>query len=337
MEEGVKVSVVIICNGRDLLVETCLYAVSAATYGMEAELFVIDNNSPDRAADYLAPLFPDVVFIRKEETFPDVELHREMLRKMAGEYILLLDARVIIGEDLIRTMCYFMDEHSEIGAVGPKVLDIHGAFVPESKRAFPSATTAFYKKTGLSFLFPASSRFNRYYLPHLSMDMKHRVEMVSSSFMMLSRVAIEKVGWPAPGEMKYEEDVEIAFRLAKGGFKCYYLPERVVHCGKGTGLESSMRRRLLVVAREENFKETKAACLSYFSGWEYVNLWNLNEERVLGAINRNNQMKGFTDIAVCYPDVRFEQVLLLMDKMENKRIAYHIYNQKNRVLVSPGK
>ena len=35
-------------------------------------------------------------------------------------------------------------------------------------------------------------------------------------------------------------------------------------------------------------------------------------------------MKRFTDLAFCYPDVRFEQMLLLMDKMVDKKINYHI-------------
>ena len=59
---------------------------------------------------------------------------------------------------------------------------------------------------------------------------------------------------------------------------------------------------------------------------EYVNLWNLNEERVMDAICRRNQMKRFTDLVFCYPDVRFEQMLLLRDKVADKRINYHIVN-----------
>ena len=53
-------------------------------------------------------------------------------------------------------------------------------------------------------------------------------------------------------------------------------------------------------------------------------LWNLNEERVMDAICRRNQMKRFTDLVFCYPDARFEQMLLLMDKVADKRINYHI-------------
>ena len=57
---------------------------------------------------------------------------------------------------------------------------------------------------------------------------------------------------------------------------------------------------------------------------EFVNLWDLDVERVMDAICRRNQMKRFTDLVFCYPDARFEQMLLLMDKVADKRINYHI-------------
>ena len=44
----------------------------------------------------------------------------------------------------------------------------------------------------------------------------------------------------------------------------------------------------------------------------------------MDAICRRNQMKRFTDLVFCYPDARFEQMLLLMDKVADKRINYHI-------------
>lgn len=334
MDEEIKISVVIICNNTKFFTEQCLYSVCAATYGLEAELFVIDNNSADQAADYLAPLFPQIEFIRKKETFSEVELHREMFQKTVGEYVLLLNAHVIIGEDIIRTMCYFMDEHSDVGAVGPEVLDIHGSFVPESKRCFPSIWTAFCRKMWLSSLFPNSAHFNKYHLPYLDRNKKHRVDVVSDSFTLLRRSTMETVGWP-DNEMKYTEDIEIASRLAEGGFKCFYLPERVLHYGVEKNKEKITHRRLLVIAYEESFKEIKAACVKRMPELEFVNLWNLNEVRVMDAICRSNQMKGFTDIVVCYPDIRFEQLMMLMDKMENKRMTYHIYNKKSGTLVSP--
>ena len=66
---------------------------------------------------------------------------------------------------------------------------------------------------------------------------------------------------------------------------------------------------------------------------EFVNHWNLDEVRAMDAICRRNQMKRFTDWAFCYPDMRFEQMLLLMDRVTDKRITYHIYNKESKRLM----
>ena len=53
------------------------------------------------------------------------------------------------------------------------------------------------------------------------------------------------------------------------------------------------------------------------------------EEQVLKMnemvrVRYKDMMKRFTDLVFCYPDARFEQMLLLMDKVADKRINYHI-------------
>lgn len=100
---------------------------------------------------------------------------------------------------------------------------------------------------------------------------------------------------------------------------------------------STPHRRLLVLCQEENFEKVKVACLKHIPELEFINLWDLDEERIMDAICRKNRIKAFTDIAFCYPDARFEQMLLFMDKMVNKKTTYHIYNRKNGQLMSPGK
>jgi GT2 family glycosyltransferase len=99
--------------------------------------------------------------------------------------------------------------------------------------------------------------------------------------------------------------------------------------------KKAKRRRLLILCREAHFETIKAIAVKRFPELEYVNLWDLDIERAMDAICRRNQMKAFTDIAFCYPDVRFEQMLLFMDTLVNKKTVYHIYNKVSGQLVSP--
>ena len=95
-------------------------------------------------------------------------------------------------------------------------------------------------------------------------------------------------------------------------------------------------RRLLVISDAVHYEQVKMACGEAMPSLERANLWNLDEERVMNAICRRNQMKGFTDYAFCYPDVRFEQMLLFMDTLKSRQVSYHIFNTKSGRLVSAG-
>ena len=109
--------------------------------------------------------------------------------------------------------------------------------------------------------------------------------------------------------------------------------------GKGPAKQKKKglpHRRLLVISEADHFDQVKMACGEAMPTLERASLWNLDEERVMNAICRRNQMKGFTDYVFCYPDVRFEQMLLFMDTLKSKQVSYHIFNTKSGRLVSAG-
>ena len=62
--EETKLSVIIVNYNVKYFLEQCLYSVRAAVTGMDAEVFVVDNNSTDGSVEYLRPKFPEVVSSR---------------------------------------------------------------------------------------------------------------------------------------------------------------------------------------------------------------------------------------------------------------------------------
>jgi GT2 family glycosyltransferase len=393
MYRDIKVSVVIVSYNVKFFLEQCLLSVRAATAGMEVETFVVDNHSADGSAAYLRPKFPGVTFIENSDNPGFAVANNQAIRLCRGEYVLLLNPDTVIGEESIRTLCYFMDEHTDAGGVGVKMLDGHGVFLPESKRSFPSPWTAFCKIFGLSALFPRSNVFARYSLPRLNPNKRHKVDVLAGAFMMIRHEALDKTGLLDEAFFMYGEDIDLSYRLALGGYANYYVPERILHykgestkrgdmsfvrnfygamrifyqkfyprsgwlasfcirlaisikalgatlkrsAGTNAQTKKIKNRRLLILCREDHFEQVKAACVKRTPELEYVNLWDLDVERAMDAICRRNQMKAFTDVAFCCQDMRFEQMLLFMDTMVNKKTTYHIYNMESGQLVSPGK
>lgn len=393
MYEEVKISVVIVNYNVKYFVEQCLYSVEAAVGNLSAEVFVVDNHSTDGSIDYLKPRFPEVIFIENDDNPGFAKANNQAIRICSGQYVLLLNPDTVIGEESLRSLCFFMDEHPEAGGIGVKMLDGHGVFLPESKRSFPSPWVSFCKLFGLSKLFPRSRFFARYALRYLDENERHPVDVLAGAFMLMRHEALDKVGLLDESFFMYGEDIDLSYRMVLGGYTNYYLPERILHYkGESTkhgdmkyikafygamilffkkyyphsgrlmggliymavGLKAfaaalvapfrskpsrkrMKHRRLLVLCREADFEKIKSLCAEQMPELEFVNHWNLDDERALDVICRRNQMKGFTDLAVCYPDMRFEQILLLMDRMPNKKITFHIYITKSGRLISPGK
>lgn len=387
-----KISIIIVNYNVKYFLEQCLLSVRAASTGLDAEVFVVDNHSTDGSVDYLQPKFPEVVFIENQDNPGFAKANNQAIEQCKGEYVLLLNPDTVIGEESLRTLCYFMDEHAKAGGIGLKMLDGHGAFLAESKRSFPSPWVSFCKIFGLSQLFPTSRVFARYSLPYLDKEKQHKVEVLAGAFMLLRHEALEKIGLLDESFFMYGEDIDLSYRMVLGGYKNYYIPERILHYkGESTkhgdmkyvkafygamliffkkyyphsgwlmgffiklaillraslagltrmlGIKQKTKckhKRLLVICRKDNYKTIKAACIKRMPELEHINLWNLDEERVMDAICRRNQMKEFTDYAICYPDARFEQLLLLMDSMVSKKVTYHIYCKESGQLISPGK
>ena len=176
-----KLSIIIVNYNVKYFLEQCLCSVRAATRGMEAEVLVVDNHSADGSVEYLRPRFPEVTFIENKDNPGFAKANNQAIRISSGEYVLLLNPDTVIGEESMRSLCFFMDEHPEAGGIGVKMLDGHGAFLAESKRSFPSPWVSFCKIFGLSKLFPSSPLFARYSLPYLNKEKQHRVVVSSWS------------------------------------------------------------------------------------------------------------------------------------------------------------
>ncbi|MCC8143574.1 MAG: glycosyltransferase family 2 protein, partial [Tannerellaceae bacterium] len=289
-----KLSIIIVNYNVKYFVEQCLWSVRAALAGMEAEIFVVDNNSSDGSVAYLEPRFPEVAFIANKDNPGFAVANNQAIRQCTGEYVLLLNPDTLIGEDCLRSLCYFMDEHPQAGGVGVKMMDGHGMFLIESKRSFPSPWNSFCKIFGLSRLFPHSPRYARYNLCYLDENKTHKVEVLAGAFMLLRYEALEKVGLLDEAFFMYGEDIDLSYRICQGGYKNYYIPERILHY-KG---EST---------RHNDIKYIKAfygAMLIFFkkyypkSGWLssfFIRLAITGRTSVaacLGLLGRNKKRKG---------------------------------------------
>lgn len=168
--------------------------------------------------------FPEVKLIVNTDNPGFAIANNQAIRQSSGEYILILNPDTLVEEDTFRQCLAFMDAHPEAGAMGVRLIDGSGKFLPESKRGFPSPWVAFCKTFGLSSLFPRSPVFNKYYLGHLDEHEINEVDVLAGCFMFMRRTALDKAGLLDEAFFMYGEDIDLSYRITKAGFKNYYYP-----------------------------------------------------------------------------------------------------------------
>ncbi len=230
---GMKLSVVIVNYNVRYFLEQCLYAAKKACSSIEAEIFVVDNNSVDGSCQLVREKLPDIRLIENYDNKGFSKANNQAIRLAKGDYILLLNPDTIVEEDSLMKCLHFMDEHPEAGGLGVKMIDGKGRFLPESKRGLPTPLVAFYKIFGLSSLFSHSKRFARYYLGHLDKDQTHEVDVLAGAFMMLRRSVLNEIGLLDETFFMYGEDIDLSYRISQAGFKNYYFSGTTIIHYKG--------------------------------------------------------------------------------------------------------
>lgn len=234
MTHPYDISVVIVnYNVRHFLVECLESFYRSKTDGLSIEVFVVDNASIDGSVEVVQSQYPDVKLIANTDNVGFSTANNQAIRVAAGEYILLLNPDTVLEEDTLR-ICYdYMAAHSQVGALGVKMIDGAGTFLPESKRALPTAWNSFTKLAGLSSLFPSSRLFNGYALGHLSKDERHRIEVLCGAFMFMPKQVLDEVGLLDERFFMYGEDIDLSYRIVKGGYEVHYIPDTTIIHYKG--------------------------------------------------------------------------------------------------------
>lgn len=261
-----QLSVIIVSYNVRHFLEQTLLSVLRASAGLDVEIIVVDNHSADDSVEMVRQQFGNCVrLVANTQNTGFSVANNQGIALARGRYALLLNPDTVLQEDCLQKTLDFMEAHPEAGAVGVRMLDGKGNFLPESKRGLPTPWVAFCKMVGLSTFFPHSRTFNHYYLGHLSADAIHRIEILSGAFMFIRREALDKAGWFDEAFFMYGEDIDLSYRLLQAGYHNYYLPHtRIIHYkGESTKRGSLNYVRVfyqaMIIFAQKHFKGQRAS------------------------------------------------------------------------------
>lgn len=257
-----KLSIIIVNYNVKYFLYQCLKSIRASQCSFDYEVIVVDNHSRDHSHEFIPQQFPSVKYLYLPENLGFSKANNVGLKEAQGEYILFLNPDTLIAEDTLAICVDFMDQHPEAGALGVKMIDASGQYLPESKRGLPTPETAFYKVTGLSSLFPGSKKINRYHLGYLDKNELNEVEILSGAFMMVRKNILNQTGGFDENYFMYGEDIDLSYRIRLLGYKNYYLPYTTILHYKGESTKKDTLKYVLtfyqamaIFARTHFFKK----------------------------------------------------------------------------------
>ncbi|MCX6325932.1 MAG: glycosyltransferase family 2 protein [Bacteroidia bacterium] len=281
-----ELSVIIVSfNVRDFL-KQCLLSVKKASENIDCEIFVVDNNSTDDSRVMVEQEFPEVILITNRVNSGFSVANNQAIKLAKCRFILLINPDTRVEYDTFTKCINFMNDHPDAGAMGVRMVNGEGRFLPESKRALPTPKTAFFKIFGLSFLFPESRLFNRYYMSHIDSFETSKTEIISGAFMFIRLEALIKTGLLDEDFFMYGEDIDLSYRLLQAGYNNYYYPDtQIIHFkGKSTGknnitdiLHFYKAMRIYVRKRAEEGK---------FNSWYFLIILAIYFREGLAHLNR---------------------------------------------------
>jgi GT2 family glycosyltransferase len=127
----------------------------------------------------------------------------------------------------------YLDEHSQVGVVGPRLLNPDGTFQRSCWQGFPSLRSAFVDAFYLWRLIPRSQLVQSSELLDTPGDEPVEVDHVLGACMMVRSEVIQKVGGMDEDFFLFLEETEWCYRIKKAGWKICFLPTaKIIHVGQ---------------------------------------------------------------------------------------------------------
>jgi GT2 family glycosyltransferase len=210
-------------NNREMTLQ-CLESIFASTQRISFEVVVVDNGSTDGSYEAIREQFPRVKLIRNETRLGFSTNHNKALAQAQGRYLMILNDDTLVLPEAFDRLVEFMDEHPQVGATGPKLLNPDGTNQPAFDR-FPSPWYEAFR--------PLSSNL---WIRTWDVETPLSVDWVCGACMVVRREAVERVGLLDPQfDPLYAEETDWCFRLKRNGWEVLHVPSaQVIHYGGAT-------------------------------------------------------------------------------------------------------
>jgi GT2 family glycosyltransferase len=203
------------------------------------ETVLVDNASADNTLEAVADRFPATRRIRLERN-EGLAARNHGMRVARGRLRMWLDSDALLTEGALETMVGFMDEHPEVGVLGPRLIYPDGT-LQLSTRRFPPLMLPFMRRPPLARFFEDGPAIQRHLMAHDPHDRVREVEYVIGACQLFREEAQAAAGEVDSWMFFGHDDADWCFRIRSAGFKVVYCPDAaVIHDYRRTSASSPL-------------------------------------------------------------------------------------------------
>ncbi|SIT98057.1 Glycosyltransferase, GT2 family [Epilithonimonas bovis DSM 19482] len=226
-----KVSVIIVHYQVPGFLKNCIFSIQENFLGFDYEIIVVDNHSPDPSWKALMDEFPQVHFVLLDENLGFSKANNLGVKQAKAEYVYILNPDTEIEGDYFKEVLDFADSQDALGAVGLRMHNAKGLFLPESKRSVPALVNSFEK------LFTKLSNDSKtYYRNDIDETDIAEVDIMTGANLLMKKTVYEEVGGFDERYFMYGEDIDLCYTILQRGYKNYYYGRYAIlhHKGEST-------------------------------------------------------------------------------------------------------
>ncbi len=222
-------SIIITHHNTPELLDLCLNSINRTTKNIKKEIIVVDSEVKEKTEELIKEKYPEVKFIPFKKNVGYAKIVNAGLKKARGDYILILNADVIVLEKSVAKMLKYIKDHAEVGIVGPQLLDFTGN-VQVSCFSFPSLGAILARRTFWSRTKKGKKLLDKFTMKDSNIRIPRKVNWLQGSAMIIRKKAMEKIGLWDERFFAYFEDTDFCHRFWQKGYSVIYLPTaKMVH------------------------------------------------------------------------------------------------------------
>lgn len=204
------------------------------------EIIMVDNNSKDKSIEYTKKNFPEVKIIRNREN-NYAQANNLGIKKSKGKFIALLNNDMVLDKNWLKELLKVITSRKKIGVVGSKILFMDKKTIQSA--GLQQLPDFYWADKG--FKEKDKGQYNKI----------REVKSLGGAALLYRKKCLKDVGLFDENFVMYLEDVDMAIRCRKAGWKLFYAPKSVAyHKFRGTATKDLINRyvernRLFLLAK----------------------------------------------------------------------------------------